>query len=241
MPVALACVALGAAGCADAESTPAQPSSSTPSSAVASAPRDPAICARTPPSGRIERSGRDLSFENGKLYVAVTPASSGPPAPPTPAAPTSGPGIGTATGTTCYEFTKWGNPSPDVPPDALLFTFAGARGDGAQIEFLVVDLTGGVLPPIGPVRPTVGPLNQPINAAVGVSAGGVYRHSTTCALRITAMSPQRAAGSFDCPTATASDANPFDPSDDGNGEDSATSTAPPPASARLSGWFDLPR
>ena len=129
-----------------------------------------------------------------------------------------------------------------MPPDSLLFVFKGAGIDGAQIEFLVGELTGGVLPPIGTVRPRVGPLTGPINAQVGVSAEGTYHHSPVCALTITAMSAERAAGFFSCPSA----ANPLAPDDDVPYDADESSTVPPPPGApavppavSLTGWFDL--
>lgn len=234
--------------CTTTESTPPQQSSPAASDMPTTSARvDPAVCARKPPDGRIDRSAHGLAFRNGSVYVGVTPTPGA--TPPGPAAPSS-----TApAAASCYEFAKSGNPAPGVPPDAMLFTFDGARGDGAQIEFLVVDLTGGVLPPIGPVRPTVGPLNQPINARVGVSLDGIYRQSTTCRLQITAMSPTLAAGSFDCPAAMTSDADPLNPSDDvpddeGTAAEGSVSAEPSTPggdagssgnAAALSGWYEL--
>lgn len=226
------------AGCAATPQTQAVSSESPPtSSRPASSTVDAAQCTQVPPPGHIDRTGYDLRFTHGRMLVAITPLPG--PLPTTPAPARS----------SCHQFAKSGNAAPDVPPDSLLFTFTGPGADGAQVEFLAGDLTGGVLPPIGDVRPTVGPLTGPINAQIGVSANGTYHHATTCQLALVAISPTRAGGTFTCAAATESDANPFAPSDDVTHDDESaaeipgsTSTpgsAPPATTTRLTGWFEL--
>ncbi|WP_244332758.1 hypothetical protein [Gordonia polyisoprenivorans] len=179
---------------------------------------DPRECARTPPTGAIDRVAYDLRFTRGRMLVAVSPSG----------------GTGR-----CYSFAKSGNAGPEVPPDSLLFTFSGPGTDGAQLEFLAGDLTGGGPPPVAGT-PAPGPLTGPITALVGVLVHGVYRSSATCRLTVTAMSSTLAAGHFTCPEATASTANPFSPNDEGPFEDSSTPAMPSDAdTATLSGWFEL--
>lgn len=227
----------GVAGCGAQHTDTAMSSSTiTPTTPATSRTLDPEDCVAQTPQGTIDRGAHNLSFGKGFLRVAIGPTDTTTPA------PTGTP----AQGITCYEFAKWGPVRPDVPPDSLLFVFKGAGIDGAQIEFLVGELTGGVLPPIGTVRPRVGPLTGPINAQVGVSAEGTYHHSPVCALTITAMSAERAAGSFSCPSAALTDANPLAPDDDVSYDADESSTVPPPPGApavppavSLTGWFDL--
>ncbi|MDL9945741.1 hypothetical protein QSJ19_09105 [Gordonia sp. ABSL11-1] len=202
--------------------------SSSPTSSAApteSARLDAADCRDEPSHGRIDRTAHGLTFRTGEMRVAVGSGMS--------TARDNPGGISTSTSadddSACFGFTKWGNPDPEVPPDSLLFVFRGPGTDGAQIEFLVGELTGGVLPPIGSVRPTVGPLTKPINATVGVSVAGSYYQSGTCPLKISSMSSGRASGTFSCPTATRTDANPLAPDDDVSydADDSTTESTPP--------------
>lgn len=242
--IAIALSALLFGACAT-ESTPAPVSSSAVP--ATSARLDPAECDTSPPTGAIDRSAHDLAFRTGEMRIAVrstlrpTPPPGGPARPSTPAS---------AGDRQCFAFDKWGNADPGVPPDSLLFVFKGPGSDGAQIEFLVGELTGGVLPPIGDVRPTVRPLTTPINAQVGVSVGGMYYQGSNCALTVTAMSSQRGAGSFSCAVATRVAADPFAPNDDGpfDADESSTAAAAPtspaeqvgpPSSVGLSGWFEV--
>ncbi|GED97046.1 hypothetical protein [Gordonia crocea] len=128
----------------------------------------------------------------------------------------------------CVSFRKWGNRSPEVPPDGLLFTFRGRGNEGGQISFAAVALTGGVLPPLGPVRPTIGPLVTTIPADIGVSLGGKYYLATGCPLKIVAMSSHRAAGHFACPNALPMKENPLGPDDSTpDADDEETPTAAP--------------
>ncbi len=214
-------------------SVPATESGSSSSSAppVAAARLDDDACLESPPNGRIDRGAHDLQFHTGGIRVAVGDAA--------PAAGDAPPTSAVASGVddACYGFSRWGNPAPEVPPDSLLFVFTGPGTDGAQIEFLAGELTGGVLPPIGTVRPRVGPLIDPLGAEIGVSVDGAYYHATSCPLAITAMSSARAAGSFTCPTATRRDANPFAPDDDVSFD--ADESTPAPAAVSLSGWFAI--
>ncbi|UVF77201.1 hypothetical protein [Gordonia mangrovi] len=138
----------------------------------------------------------------------------------------------------CYGFTKSGNADPSVPPDSLLFVFTGPGADGAQLEFLVGDLTGGVLPPIGGVRPRVGPLDGPINSSVGVSVGGTYHHSTTCPVTLTAVSSERVAGTFTCSAVTRSESNPFAPDDNIDDDAAPTEITSTETDVTLAGWFE---
>ncbi|WAC54534.1 hypothetical protein [Gordonia sp. SL306] len=239
---------IAACGTGDGQDTPT--SSSASPTPTASAHLDAAECTETPESGRIDRTGADLDFRSGALRVAMvdSPATDRDNPAGAPASAEVGDGD-----TECLGFSKWGNPRPEVPPDTLLFVFKGPGTDGAQLEFLASDLTGGVLPPIGSTRPTVGPLSKPINAAVGVSVDGAYYHSNSCPLKITAMSSRRAAASFTCQRATRNDANPFAPDDDVTYDadestpaspSTATSSTTPtaigsPTGVTLSGWFEL--
>lgn len=178
--------------------------------------RDLAACATMPPYGPISRNGRDLSFSSGSMHVQVSPDG----APPV-----------------CGELAKSGPADPQVPPDTMLFTFAGTGGDGAQLEFYAVDLTGGVLPPLGDgYVPRVGPLNHPINARVGAAVDGKYYRAEQCALTLTEVHSETIRGRFDCPRATLS-ADPFAPAEDV--DHNVDDSIPPPATASLSGWFAL--
>ncbi|MCR5978625.1 hypothetical protein GDN83_12950 [Gordonia jinghuaiqii] len=224
------------AGCGD---TPPTATSTSVAPTATARPVDPAVCANKPPQGNVDRTGQNFEFHHGNIKVAISDApakSSGR----TPAVTTP------ANGTRCYEFGRWGPADPDVPPDSLLFVFKGAGSDGAQIEFLISELTGGLLPPIGGTRPTVGPLSAPINAQIGVSVDGVYHHASACQLSISGMSGKLAAGSFTCPTAALVDANPFAPDDDVRYDADESSTTPPaatgvgaPEHVTLTGFFQL--
>lgn len=192
------------------------------------APRSPepaqrhaaADCAKTPRSGRVVRTGYGLDYSSGAVHVAVAPYSGRDPV--------------------CVEFAKSGPSDPQVPPDTLLFTFAGPDGEGAQVEFESVALTGGVLPPLGNgYVPKVGPLDHPITARVGASVDGTYYVADRCSLLLTTVTANGAGGRFDCPAAGVQGANPFAPSDDVD-YDADDTVAPPPA-AKLSGWFELKR
>ena len=253
------------AACADSTSVTraAQSSSATPTT---SAQQDPARCAEKAPSGSIDRQGYDLRFTRGHILISPRPLTASPaqvgvggqvgaagqvgadgqvvaPASPTAQQMSSAPA--------CYEFARWGEPTPDVPPDSLLFVFKGDGTDGAQIEFPVGALTGEHLPPTDGPRPPVGPLNTPITATVGLSEKGTYRSSTTCKLTLTAMSSKRAAGSFDCPETIVAEQNPLDPNDDVPVDDDSAAPAAAPAPGAptpgaqperptsLTGWFDL--
>ncbi|MEE3849072.1 hypothetical protein VZC37_01920 [Gordonia sp. LSe1-13] len=206
------------AGCGSDSTDPPASSAMASTEQPQAARIDGEQCTRTPADGRIDRAGHGLEFRSGSMYAAITPTDGEDPA--------------------CYRFTRWGNPNPAVPPDSLLFVFTGPGTDGAQIEFLVGDLTGGVLPPIGGVRPRVGPLERPINSTVGVSVGGVHHRSTACPLEISAMSSDGAAASFTCQAATRSDADPFAPDDD-VAYDIDGDTAAPGEEVTISGWFEL--
>ncbi|WP_083888944.1 hypothetical protein [Gordonia sp. KTR9] len=219
--------------------TPPQSTATSSTPTPTSRPVDPAICAEKPPQGSVDRSGQDFEFRHGDIKVAVgkTPADSGR-GPAAGATPTDEPN--------CYEFDRWGPSRPDVPPDSLLFVFKDAGTGGAQIEFLISELTGGLLPPVGATRPTVGPLTRPINAQIGVSINGVYHHSSACQLSVTGMSGELTAGSFTCPAATRVDANPLAPDDDVPHDlDESSTTKRPDAEGNstdpvaLSGWFQL--
>lgn len=189
-----------------------------------------AECQAPPPAGRIERAAADLSFSRGELRMLVTKPGAEP---------------------ECVLFTKSGNARPDVPPESLLFTFAGPDGQGAQLEFLVVDLTGGILPIVHGDRPPIPGLANGIPAQAGISLDGNYFHSDDCRLQITAMSPIDAAGAFTCDTAVQWPVNPLSPADEVALEDetagpSAESTTaaddapdPAPPTVSLSGWYFL--
>ncbi|MFE0749720.1 hypothetical protein [Gordonia sp. NPDC058843] len=218
---------------------PPRPTPTTSTPTPTARPVDPAACTEKPPEGSVDRSGQNFEFHHGNIRVAVvnTPAQSG-----------RGPAAGAtrADEPTCYEFDRWGPARPDVPPDSLLFVFKDAGAGGAQIEFLISELTGGLLPPVGATRPTVGPLTRPINAQIGVSVNGVYHHSSACQLSVSGMSGKLAAGTFTCPTATRLDANPLAPDDDVPYDLDESSTPGPPDGAgtstnsvALSGWFQL--
>lgn len=179
---------------------------------------DLADCAKTPESGRVVRTGYGLNYHEGAVHVAVTPYS--------------------GEGASCTEFAKTGPADPQVPPDALLFTFAGPDGEGAQVEFESVALTGGVLPPLGNgYVPKVGPLNHPITARVGAAVGGTYYFADQCSLLLTTVTSRGTSGRFDCPAAAVRSANPFAPSDDVDYD--ADDTVGPPPTATLSGWFEV--
>ncbi|MGC5255107.1 hypothetical protein ACPXCG_02045 [Gordonia sp. DT218] len=240
---------IAACGTGDSQDPPAS-SSSAPPGPTASAHLDAAECRETPDTGRIDRTGADLDFRSGAIRVAIGGS---------PVADRDNPGGVPASAvvgdddTACFGFSRWGNARPEVPPDTLLFVFKGPGTDGAQVEFLASDLTGGVLPPIGDTRPKVGPLSKAINAAIGVSVNGTYYHSTSCPLKITAMSSRRAAAAFTCQRAAQSEANPFAPDDDVTYDtDESTPTSPSSptsptmptttgsrSSVTLSGWFEL--
>ncbi|MFW0791247.1 hypothetical protein [Gordonia sp. CPCC 205333] len=228
-------------------------------------------CQRMPPSGHIDRSGMNLNFGTGDIRISLSPTTATPaptPVAPPPAAPappggpkppaTSSPtpsSTPAAPKSQCFGFSRWGNGDPSVPPDSLLFSFKGPDDVGAQVSFFVGDLTGGSPPPAGGAKRVVPPLVTPINAQVGLSVDGKYFQATQCSLKITAMSSARAAGFFQCPTATTSEANPFEPSDDVayDSDESMTTTPAPggptpstpprtttaPQTASLSGWFSV--
>lgn len=227
--LAVAIPAVSACGSDDA------PATSSPSAAPIppAQPIDSASCRQAPPKGEIDRSGQRLAFRSGNIKIAIGSTTGSQRNAP------GGPGTGDVR---CYEFTRWGPEKPDVPPDSLLFVFKGNGTDGAQIEFLVSELTGGNLPPIGNSAGTrAGPLDKPLNAQIGVSVGGIYHQSPACQLTVTGMSDDLAAGSFSCPAAAREDANPFAPSDDVPFDADETST-PGPASSKtvtVSGWFQL--
>ncbi|MGB3697394.1 MAG: hypothetical protein WBA05_08175 [Gordonia sp. (in: high G+C Gram-positive bacteria)] len=226
--VVLAVLAMCAplAACA-ADQTPAAPVSSAPPPPPQAVTRTLAAadCAATAPSGRIVRSGYDLRYSAGSMRVAV--ATAGRPA-------------------RCVEFSKSGRADPNVPPDTLLFTFAGGRGEGAQLEFLAVDLAGGVLPwPVGASARTPG---SPITATVGVSVGGAFYRSDSCTLTLTMANETKAAGRFECPAALTQAENPMDPNDDVSYDEPSAPAAPgapippaaaAPATATLSGLFTI--
>lgn len=197
------------------------------SSAVASAPAnppatrlDPSACAATPPSGPVVRTGYGLEYPAGDMHIAVAPYDGAPPV--------------------CIKFSKSGPVDPQVPPDTILFTFAGPDGEGSQIEFEAVALTGGVLPPLGNgYVPRVGPLDHPINARVGMSVNGRYYAADQCSLLLTQVTHTGASGRFDCPSAAIMPGNTFKPDDDVDYE--VDDTVPPPPVATLGGWFTLTR
>ncbi|MFM9379165.1 hypothetical protein [Gordonia sp. VNK21] len=207
-------VAAGLTACSDDTAPQPDPADSAGSATV----QTPASseCDRTPDRGTIERTGYGLRYTTGSLTVSLRPAD------------------GAAS---CLRFTKSGPADPQVPPDSLLFTFSGGPGQGAQLEFLAVDLSPAILPPLGDgqVR-RYRQVSAPIPAQVGVAVHGNYFHTDHCTLALAAVSKARAAGRFDCPQAYASPANPFDPSDDVDYEGQDT---PHPATAALSGWFEI--
>lgn len=152
----------------------------------------------------------------------------------------------------CISLRKWGRASPEVPPDGLLFTFRGAGTDGAQISFPAVSLTGGVLPPVGPNHPKVGPLVESFPADIGISLGGKYYLAVGCPLKVVAMSSRRAAGHFTCTNAIPMRENPLAPDEAETDLDDGTDTTPPerpapppgqpvaaPDAIRISGWFEV--
>ncbi|MBM7367301.1 hypothetical protein [Gordonia hydrophobica] len=174
-----------------------------------------AECTVVPPAGKIARSGYALRYGTGDMTVSVTPAD------------------GTAQ---CVRFAKTGRPDPNVPPDTLLFTFAGDRGEGGQLEFLAVDLAGGVLP--WPKDARARNPDAPITSTVGVSIDGVYYTSSTCTLKLQRVTEWEASGRFDCPQAFAQSANPLDPNDDITYDETPV-PAQPPKTAKLSGLFQV--
>ncbi|GAA3969286.1 hypothetical protein [Gordonia caeni] len=223
----LAAAGLLLAGCAEQGEPPIDRDDRAVSDSEA-APRSPepaqrhalADCAKTPASGRVVRTGYGLNYSSGAVHVAVAPYS--------------------GEGAVCVEFAKTGPADPQVPPDTLLFTFAGPDGEGAQVEFDSVALTGGVLPPLGNgYVPKVGPLDHPITARVGAAVGGTYYVADQCSLLLTTVTANGAGGRFDCPAAAVQAANPFAPSDDVDYD--ADDTVAPPPTATLSGWFELSR
>lgn len=171
-------------------------------------------CSATPAAGRIVRSGYGLNYSRGTMTVSVKRPGS----------------------QRCVAFAKSGRTDPAVPPDTLLFTFTGDRGEGGQLEFLAVDLAGGILPWLAGA--SAREPGAPITATVGVSLDGTYFTSATCTLRLATVTETRAAGRFDCPDALAARANPFDPDDDVSYDD-PTVPAAPPESAALSGLFTV--
>lgn len=218
-----------------------------PETAAPPSPTTPRIngdqCRQDPPTGGIDRAGHDLSFARGSVHVAVGEVGvDNEFAAPEPE---------------CFEFGKFGNTSPEVPPDSLLFFFADGRGSGTQIEFLISELTGGVVPPVGGVRPEAAPLRGPISAQIGVAFDGIYYQSPGCALHLTSMSADQAAGWFECGSAAPTPINPFAPVDDldqsAPDEDDSADAAegPPPLGTsseadtepaeprRLTGWFEV--
>lgn len=196
---------------ANSSTSAAAPAPAQPTTEILSA----ADCQKTPQPGPVVRSGYGLDYPSGDMQISV--------------APVDGP-------TRCVQFTKSGRADPVVPPDALLFTFAGSRGEGAQVEFLAVDLAGGILPwPVGASARTPG---SPITATVGVSLGGVYYTSPTCTLALPTVTENKAAGKFTCPEAIAQTANPMDPTDDVEHDDSPH-PAGPPKTAVVSGVFEV--
>lgn len=186
-----------------------------------------AACTAVPTAGGIVRSGYGLNYSRGDITISVAP------------------GDGPAR---CLQFAKSGPTDPNVPPDTLLFTFAGDRGEGAQLEFLAVDLAGAILPwPRGATARIPG---SPITSTIGVSIDGVYYTSPTCTLKLQTVTDKKAAGRFDCPQAIAETANPLNPNDDVTYDepsvpaDPAPPTEPvvePTRTAALSGLFEVGR
>lgn len=172
-------------------------------------------CASPAPTGKIVRSGYGLAYSSGTMSIVVTPAGSPE---------------------RCVRFRKSGPRDPNVPPDTMLFTFAGDRGEGSQLEFLAVDLAGGVLPwPVGARARNPG---APLTSTIGISLGGQYFSSNTCALTLTSANATMTAGRFICPAALAQTANPLDPNDDVPYDDPQV-PAPPPQAATMAGWFSV--
>ncbi|NLG46202.1 hypothetical protein [Gordonia sp. (in: high G+C Gram-positive bacteria)] len=212
----LALTACGGGGSSSTSSTSASVPAPAPAPTQATTEQIAAAdCQKTPQSGPVVRSGYGLNYSSGEMNIAVTPVDGA---------------------TRCVQFTKSGRTDPVVPPDALLFTFAGDRGEGAQVEFLAVDLAGGILPwPVGASARTPG---SPITATVGVSLDGVYYTSSTCTLELPTVTENKAAGKFTCPEAIAQSANPLDPTDDVGHEDSQN-PAGAPKTAVVSGLFEV--
>ncbi|MFC9981549.1 hypothetical protein [Gordonia sp. NPDC127522] len=235
----LMCAAVSWPVTACGSDAPPQSTPTTSAPAPTARPVDSTLCTEKPPQGNVDRSGQNFEFRHGNIKIAVAN---------TPADSRRGPAVGAtpADEPNCYEFDRWGPARPDVPPDSLLFVFKDAGTGGAQIEFLISELTGGLLPPVGATRPTVGPLTRPINAQIGVSINGAYHHSSACQLSVSGMSGSLAAGSFTCPTATRVEANPLAPDDDVRYDLDESSTTKQPDSdgnstdsVSLSGWFQL--
>ncbi|WP_132993240.1 hypothetical protein [Gordonia zhaorongruii] len=179
-----------------------------------------ADCAKPAPSGTRDRSGYGLAYSTGAMQVAVEPEGGRE---------------------QCVEFPRWGKPDVQVPPDTLLFTFSGGNGEGGQFEFAASALTGARVPPVrGRPRPKERSLDKPIAATVGVAIDGIYYTSRSCALTLTTIDEESAAGRFDCPDAIEQTANPFDPSDDVP-HDVPAEPDHPVRSATLSGRFDVQR
>lgn len=197
---------------------PSDTGRSAPPAATPGIRHDAGACAKTPEFTHVVRTGYGLDYRSGSAHVAVNRYDGAP--------------------TTCVEFAKSGPPDPQVPPDTLLFTFTGSDGEGLQIEFPTVALTGGVLPPLGDgYFPRVGPLTTPINARVGAAVNGAYYLAEQCSLLLTRVDSRGATGRFDCPAAGTPALNPFAPSDDV--DYAADDTVPPPPIATLGGWFEL--
>lgn len=201
--------ALAACGTSDTgdDVPPARPSQ---------APRLPLDdCDASTRTGKVDRSAYDLWYAHGVMQVKVEPSNGGD---------------------QCVEFTKWGNAAVEVPPDSLLFTFAGGVGEGGQFEFLASALTGGRVPG----SPPAGDLTKPISAKAGVSVDDVYYAASACSLTLTEVTAFQATGRFDCPDAIATSANPFSPSDDVPYDEEPTAPSSP-RTAHLSGRFDVRR
>lgn len=211
---ALLVSSLGACGSDDAgddnaDSRARQPADTSTKSLPA------ANCASPAPVGKILRSGYGLTYSRGTMNISVTPAGSPE---------------------RCVQFRKSGPRDPNVPPDTMLFTFAGDRGEGSQLEFLAVDLAGGVLPwPVGARARNPG---APITSTIGISLGGEYFTSNTCALTLTSANAAMTAGRFTCPAALAQTANPLDPNDDVPYDDPQV-PAPQPQATTIAGWFSV--
>lgn len=221
----LAGAALLVSACGDDGTTAAPDSTDSTPAKTSTKVVNAAACTTTPTAGEIVRSGYGLNYSSGDMTISV--------------APVDGPAR-------CLQFAKSGLTDPNVPPDTLLFTFAGDRGEGAQLEFLAVDLAGAILPwPRGATARVPG---SPITSTIGVSIDGVYYTSPTCTLKLQTVTAEKASGRFDCPQAIAQTANPLDPNDDITYDDESTvPTAPvqPPTptdqtkTAALSGLFEV--